>query len=142
MFTPCPVCLSCPCMQTVKYRKICVNIHFNQNFEKFGIVKIDYHSIKEHLKLVAEKGCGVFSLANFCLRRRCRSLFLFGSLLRPVESFFVFCIGCQFIGKVFGNGGPAIIAFISYLDCFYPLLHNVGAFFKLSFRAVDSVIVE
>ena len=34
-------------------------------------------------------------------------IFLFVSLLRPVSPFFVFCIGCQFIGNVFGKGDPA-----------------------------------
>ena len=48
-------------------------------------------------------------------------ILLFGSLLRPVDPFFVFCIGCQFIGKVFGNGRPAqpllsaiLIAFVGF----------------------------
>ena len=48
--------------KTVQYRKICVNIQFNQNFEKFGIMKIHYHSMREHLKIskTARFSCEMF----------------------------------------------------------------------------------
>ena len=38
-----------------------VNIHFNQNFEKFGM-KIDYHSIRGHLKIskIGKSACEMF----------------------------------------------------------------------------------
>ena len=48
--------------KTVKYRKICVNIQFNENFEKFGIMKIHYHSMKEDIKIskMAKFACEMF----------------------------------------------------------------------------------